>query len=284
MQKHLKETAVVLIAVLTAVFSGSDERAAEAADISAVSGEYRAGEIYCTVLGDSIAKGYSDNKNVWIECYGRFAVKWTAWEGGCRYKLRNYAENGLTTEELNADVLTRKEVLQNLEKSDIIFISTGSNDLLDQCTAAIDKVLDGNGGFRSAGEALEELRKKGEENPALIPGVIAALEQWDYHSFENEWTDMMDALSEAKREEARIIVNNIYNPAVNMNLPGAMNRTAADIIGNMNGIIDGYAGKYGYTVADLSSSDICFHVQSDGIHPDQKGQEIIAEIVCGCLK
>lgn len=43
-------------------------------------------------------------------------------------------------------------------------------------------------------------------------------------------------------------------------------------------------GNTGTKPADLAASDISEHVQSDGVHPDQTGQEKIAEIVYGCLQ
>ena len=79
------------------------------------------------------------------------------------------------------------------------------------------------------------------------------------------------------------MVNNIYNPAVGMNLPEPVSQAVGDIIQNMNDIIDSHAEEYGYVVADLASSDVSAHVQSDGVHPDQEGQRIIAEIVRDCL-
>ena len=66
-----------------------------------------------------------------------------------------------------------------------------------------------------------------------------------------------------------------------MELPSTMNGTAEDIIENMNVIIEGYAGEYDYAVADVFSSGILEHVQADGLHPDQEGQELIADLVCG---
>ena len=80
--------------------------------------------------------------------------------------------------------------------------------------------------------------------------------KWDYHSFEKEWTEMMDTIAAVKRGDAGIVVNNIYNPAVGMNLPEPVSQAVGDIIQNMNDIIDSHAEEYGYVVADLASSDV----------------------------
>ena len=60
-----------------------------------------------------------------------------------------------------------------------------------------------------------------------------------------------------------------------------MNQVVEDIISNMNTIISDHAEEYGYSVADLFDSNVSAYVQSDGLHPNQEGQQIIAELVCG---
>ena len=289
MKKYRKAAvilSVVLFAAVLAIFLKKAEESAvppETVRTASESGTKNREEIFCTVLGDSIAKGYSGDKSVWIECYGRIAVKQTAIDNGCRYKLRNYARNGLDTEKMNEEILVRDDVLRSLEKSDIILISTGSNDLLNECKTVVQRILDMDTGFKSADQALAELEERVKENPVLIFSVIDALGKWDYHSFEKEWTEMMDTIAAVKRGDAGIVVNNIYNPAVGMNLPEPVSQAGGDIIQNMNDIIESHAEEYGYVVADLASSDVSAHVQSDGVHPDQEGQRIIAEIVRDCL-
>lgn len=289
MKKYRKATVflsvVLLAAVLTVLLKNTKEAAETSETVRTAADPEREEreEIYCTVLGDSIAKGYSGDKSVWIECYGRIAVKQTAVDNGCRYKLRNYARNGLDTEKMNEEILAREDVLRSLEKSDIILISTGSNDLLNECKAVVQRILGMDTGFKTADQALTELEERVKENPLLIFSVIDALGKWDYHSFEKKWTEMMDTITEVRRENAEIVVNNIYNPADGMNLPAPVSQAVGDIIQNMNDIIDRHAQEYDYVVADLAASDVSAHVQSDGVHPDQEGQKIIAEIVRGCL-
>ncbi len=235
--------------------------------------------IHVTVLGDSIAKGYSSDQSAWIECYGRIAAKRIALEEEGVCFLQNYAKNGLATDGLNERILTQKQVLMSLEKSDIIFITIGSNDLLNECKAVVQEILDLDTKFKSADEALAALKDSVGENPLLILNVIDALSNWDYLTFDSEWTKMMDTVTAAKRDGARIIVTDIYNPAVNMDLPSTMNQVVDDIIGNMNMIIQKHAAEYGYQIAAISESTITAHVQDDGLHPDQMGQQIIADLV-----
>lgn len=74
-------------------------------------------------------------------------------------------------------------------------------------------------------------------------------------------------------------MTNIYNPVKQMELPGTMNQVVEDIIGNMNRILEKRSSEYGYQIADLANSQVTKHVQKDGLHPDQAGQDLIAEIV-----
>ena len=235
--------------------------------------------LYCTVLGDSIAKGYSGDKSVQIDCYARLAAEELAAESGMRYTLKNYARNGLDSMGMNEKILTRKEVLMDLEKSDLILITVGSNDLLNECKNAVQDILKTDAKFKSADEALAVLEDAVKSNPFLIIRIIDALSNWDYQSFEVQWMQMMDTVRTVRRDETQLIVTDIYNPVVNMKLPSTMNNVVEDIIGNMNSIIEEHAGEYDYMVAKVSESTISAHVQKDGLHPDQMGQQIIADLV-----
>ena len=82
------------------------------------------------------------------------------------------------------------------------------------------------------------------------------------------------------KDDAKVIVTTIYNPAGNMKLPSTLNKIVEDIIENMNAIIEKRAGKYDYEVADVYQSSVTSHLQKDGVHPDFQGQQIIADLVC----
>ena len=47
----------------------------------------------------------------------------------------------------------------------------------------------------------------------------------------------------------------------------------------MNRILEKRSSEYGYQIADLANSQVTEHVQKDGLHPNQAGQDLIAEIV-----
>ena len=236
-------------------------------------------ELFCTILGDSIAKGYSGDKSVWIECYGRVATKEIASEKGCAYRVSNYAKTGLASEGLNEKVLSKEQVLKDVERSNLILVTMGSNDLLNECKNVVRNILDTDAKFKSADEALSVLGESVKKNPLLVLKIINALSNWDYLSFEAQWIEMMETLEELKGEDTVVIVTNIYNPVANRELPSTMNRVVEDIIGNMNSIISKHSVRYGYKVADLSKSSVTAHVQKDGVHPDQDGQRVIAGIV-----
>lgn len=232
-----------------------------------------------TVLGDSIAKGYSKNKNVKITPYSTLVMEYISEENGTRYALWNYGKNGLDSEQMNAAVLTDNEVLRSLAESDIIFITVGSNDLLNEFKDVVREILETNTKFKTVGEALDMLSRSVAENPMLILKVIDAIQEWDYSAFEKQWVKMLNTIDSLKKEDAWIVVTNIYNPAANLELPSTMNRAVENIIRNMNRIIDCYSEEYGYQVADVYNSGICEHVQEDGVHPDQTGQQIIADLI-----
>lgn len=239
---------------------------------------------HVTVLGDSIAKGYSGDKTVEIECYGSLAAQKISGEMGMPYSYQNFAKNGLDSSGMNEKILPQREVQESIASADVIFITLGSNDLLNECKRVVQEILDTDTKFKSADDALAVLEDAVKENPFLILKIINALSNWDYLSFEEQWTAMMDTVCSLKKEDARIIVTNIYNPVADLKLPSTMNQVVEDIIGNMNSFIDDHAAEYGYAVADLFDSEISEHVQSDGLHPDQYGQQLIADIVCDQYK
>ena len=155
----------------------------------------------------------------------------------------------------------------------------GSNDLLNEFKHVSQQILNSNTKFRSANQALSELQEGVKKNPLTILKIVDALSNWDYGSFETEWMKAMETVSQQKKENAQVIVTNIYNPVYNMELPGTLNKVVENIIGNMNSIIEKRASDYGYQVVDLFNSSIVAFVQGDGLHPSQEGQELIAGMV-----
>lgn len=235
--------------------------------------------VSATVLGDSIAKGYSKDEGVEITPYGTLVMEELAAENDVQYVLWNYGKNGLDSERMNTMILTDEKVLQSLAASDVIFITVGSNDLLNEFKNVVREILETDVKFKTVSEALDVLAQSVSENPMLILKVIDAIQNWDYSAFEEQWVKMLDTIENLKKEDAWVVVTNIYNPVENLELPSTMNKVVEGIIRNMNQIIDHYGEEYGYQVADVYHSDICEHVQEDGVHPDQTGQQIIADLI-----
>lgn len=237
--------------------------------------------IRVTILGDSIAKGYSGDEDVVIEPYGSLAMQTLAEENGFDYEITSYAKNGLDSEGMNSKILTEEEVCESIAESDIVFITVGSNDLLNECKRAVQEILDTDTKFKSADEALKTLRKSVNGNPLLVFRIIEKLENWDYQMFRANWIEMMEKISALKKEDAWVVVTNIYNPVANLDIPETMQNGVENVIRNMNEIIEKYSEDYGYYVVDVFHSDVYAHVQKDGLHPDQTGQQMIADQICG---
>lgn len=235
--------------------------------------------IQIVVLGDSIAKGYCGANKPELSCYGQTVAEEIAQGAGKSYLYQNYAKNGLATREFNEKVLKGQEVQDSLSGADVILITMGSNDLLHEFKKTAQEILNTDTKFKSADEALKEVTEHVKSNPLLVFRIIDALGNWDYQEFETQWIEAMDTISSCKKEEAQIVVTNIYNPVKQMELPGTMNQVVEDIIGNMNRILEKRSSEYGYQIADLANSQVTKHVQKDGLHPDQAGQDLIAEIV-----
>lgn len=235
--------------------------------------------ITCTVLGDSIAKGYSTDKVKPIKCYGRIVTEQLSEEYGTWFDYRNFAKNGLDTKGLNEQILSRDTVKWSLNKSDVILLTMGSNDLLNEFKREAQEILNSDTKFRSASQAVGELKDGVEKNPLIVFKIIDALSSWDYGSFESQWIKAMDTITQQKKESAQIIVTNIYNPISNIEIPGTLNKVVENIIQNMNGIIEKRAEEYGYEVVDLFHSNVAAFVQGDGLHPSQEGQKMIAQMV-----
>ena len=193
------------------------------------------------------------------------------------YDLENYGKNGLDCTGMNTDIQTDEAVRASISNADALFITVGSNDLLNTFKSSVREILETETRFRSVDEASEALTQSVAENPMLILKVIEAIQNWDYESFEEQWVQMMETVRSLKKEDTWIVVTNIYNPASNLELPSTMNRVIEEIIRNMNQIMEAHAEEFEYHVADVYHTDVYEHVQEDGIHPDQNGQQIIAD-------
>lgn len=234
--------------------------------------------ICCTALGDSIAKGYGGKGQEDLRSYTQFIADWVSEETGIPAECEKFAKNGLDSSRLNSDILTKEEVLTSLDRADIITLTIGANDLMQEFKRAAGEVLGTERKFLSVYDAFDSLQDGVEGNPLLIVKILDVLNNWDYEVFEEQWTTAMETIAAHRKAGAQLVVTNIYNPVSRFELPGAMNGIVEDIIRNMNQIMYEHAEDYDYRVVDLFESEICEHTQEDGLHPDEEGQELIAKL------
>lgn len=248
--------------------------------VQAQEGERKeSGIIYCAAFGDSIAKGYGGRGSEDLKSYSEILAERISEETGRPAACRKHAKNGLDSAGLNAVIFAAEEAVLDMEEADVLTLTIGANDLMQEFKGAAQEVLGTERGFASAYDAMDALMEGVEGNPLLILKVLDVLNNWDYDAFEEQWVLAMEKISAHRKESSQLIVTDLYNPVSGFELPGGMNQIVEDIILNMNEIMYQYAEEYDYCVVDLSGSDICAYLQEDGLHPNQEGQERIASLV-----
>ena len=235
--------------------------------------------LYYTALGDSIPKGYCAEEDLKVVSYPQLIADDMQTVGKKQTELYNYARNGLTTKKLNVAVLQDEEVIESLGKSDLITVTVGANDLMNEFKKVSQEILNNDASFHTVDEALSALEKGISSNPFLLVKVITAIGGWDYASFEKQWIQALDTIGRYKAEGTPVVVTTIYNPLGKMELPGTLSAVVESIIRKMNEIMTENAKMYDYRVADLWNSEIGRHTQSDGLHPDQTGQDLIKDLI-----
>lgn len=233
-------------------------------------------KICCAAYGDSIAKGYAGKKKEDLQSYPRLIADAVSEETEIPTEYVNYAKNGLTSARLNSDVLSTEEAAASIEKADIITLTIGANDLMQEFKLTVREILETDQRFTSAYDAFDALQEGIEENPLLVMRVLGMLEDWDYAVFEEQWVAAMETISQYRKDGSQLVVTDIYNPVNQFELPGTMNMVVDEVIQNMNQVMYDHAEEYDYHVVNLFESEICEHTQRDGLHPDQEGQRLIA--------
>ena len=236
-------------------------------------------KIYCAAFGDSIAKGYAGKKKEDLQSYPGLIADAVSKETKLPVEYVNYAKNGLTSERLNADVLSTEEAIDSLETADIITLTIGANDLMQEFKITVREILKTDQRFTSAYDAFDALQEEIADNPLLVMRVLGMLEEWDYAAFDEQWVMAMDTIAQHRKDGSQLVVTDIYNPVNQFELPGTMNLVVDEVIQNMNQVMYDHAEEYDYHVVNLFESEICEHTQADGLHPDQEGQKLIAELV-----
>ena len=131
--------------------------------------------IQIVVLGDSIAKGYCGANKPELYCYGQTVAEEIAQGAGKSYLYQNYAKNGLATREFNEKVLKGQEVQDSLSGADVILITMGSNDLLNEFKKTAQEILNHVGGSKniiSAAHCATRLRLVIADNKKADKGAL----------------------------------------------------------------------------------------------------------------
>ncbi|KMZ54387.1 SGNH/GDSL hydrolase family protein [Dorea sp. D27] len=236
------------------------------------------GEIRYLAVGDSIPNGYSCDDTE-ISPYPEVVRAQYARDKGVPVELVNIAQNGISTVRFNASKLGEEEVLEHIRKADVITVTIGANDLIDAFKMACQDVLGREERFWNISDAMEMLNAEMKAHPTTVLKAIGAIAGWDYDAFEESYCTMMDGITGEAEESALIVVTDIYNPTTGLGMPGTLGMVVDSIIDKMNSIIAAHADEYGYHTVDLDEAGISSHVQKDGLHPTQEGQQIIADVV-----
>lgn len=233
------------------------------------------GPVWYIALGDSIPNGYYGAGETEVTCYPILLAGDLHKISGREVWMSRYTKNGLTTKKLNSTVLEEPEVQQMLSQAELITLTIGSNDLMNEFKKVSREILNNQTRFYTADEALAALQEGIAENPLLLMNIASAIGGWDYSSFEEQWVLAMDRIATCRREDAQMTVTTIYNPMEGRELPGTLNAVVESVISGMNEIMWEHAEEYGYRVVDLFDSGIEELTQSDGLHPNQDGQDMI---------
>lgn len=237
-------------------------------------------EYICYVaLGDSIPNGYYGRQEAEIVGYPILLAGDLQKVSGRRVHLGQFTKNGLTTKKLNANMLAEPSVQEQIAQADVITLTIGANDLMNEFKKVSREILGNETRFLTADEALEALQDGIAENPLLLMSVAAEIGGWDYASFEEKWLLTMENISAYRKQDAQMAVTTIYNPMESRELPGTLNAVVEGVISGMNEIIQKHSEEYAYQVVDLFDSGIEENTQSDGLHPNQTGQNMIRELI-----
>ena len=198
---------------------------------------------------------------------------------GRRVHLGQFTKNGLTTKKLNANMLAEPSVQEQIAQAELITLTIGANDLMNEFKKVSREILGDQTRFATADEALLALQDGIAENPLLLVSVATEIGGWDYVSFEEQWILIMENITACRKADAQMAVTTIYNPMEGRELPGTLNTVVEGVISGMNEIIEDHAQEYQYQVVDLFDSGIEEQTQSDGLHPNQTGQDMIRELI-----
>lgn len=230
-----------------------------------------------TALGDSIPNGYAVSEDDNLKSYPRLLAEDMENKEEIPVALSEYTKDGLTVSGLYKEYLSDERVQEDLRKSDLITVTIGANDLLKRYRELYQEIFDEDTDIGDLKAIIEIIQKEISANPQLIIEAAENIYEWDCSDFEKDWKTMMESISRNQKEDSQVIVTTIYNPVREMEELGVLSQVTEVLIDQMNSIIIDNSEAYGYQAADLSESGIEKCLQPDGLHPDQKGQQLIME-------
>lgn len=228
-----------------------------------------------TALGDSIPNGYTVSEEDKLKNYPELLAEDIEKEEGTSVNLLEYTKNGITVNGMYEEYLSSAEVQEDLKKADLITVTIGANDILKKFRELYQEVFDADMKVRDIGTILEVIQKETADDPQILAEVAKIIYGWDCEDFEKDWKTAMGSIRQNRDEDSRVIVTTIYNPVGELEALGMLNQVIAKMIARMNQIIADYWEVYGYQVADLSEIGTSKYLQSDGLHPNQQGQQMI---------
>lgn len=202
---------------------------------------------FMLVLGDSIAYG-SGLTNPVHACYGKIVADTNG------YEYSNRSVPGHTSSAL-ISVMNRPEVLEEIEKADIICISIGGNDFLTN---------------NIIGLMFDSMVKRDYSRFSQIAD-----------GFYNNLTTILDIIN-TRNEDATILMQTLYNPQSGHIRP--VYQQGADRLNEaLYRFSENNPGEI--TIVDVGTAlgDDMANFAADEIHPSAKGNEIIAQQVLNTL-
>lgn len=232
------------------------------------------------VMGDSIATGYGlegyDKGRENVESYsnllaGDYKDELPAGEE----QLTNLAMDGQTSKELLDDLL-KGDYDDYLTSTDIVLISIGGNDLLGALFSFLSEQQGKGINVRDLFSDMSLL-----DIAKLTAGLNSALNN-NIDSFGENLEDIANYIT--NRTDARIIIQNVYNPIDNAGLSKLFTAFVGSKIDDLNEQIDKCAlsddGTVFYTVADVHSAfsgqgKELTNFDKQDIHPNSYGHRAI---------
>lgn len=214
---------------------------------------------YCNIIGDEYKQALADS---------------------CGHEMTNFALTGQTSSQL-MELLDSGEADAALKDADVVVVSIGGNDLLDELLEYVDEYVgydyyngDGNVDWENVDYwgAISGYSKMSSDMDTALDG------------FEKNLPVIVSKLESLT--DADIYLQTLYDPFDDVRIP-FFSSTASEKIGRLNSIIKANAedgSTHHYTIIDLvpefkGKTKELTNIMKIDIHPTPKGHEVIATLV-----